>query len=233
MRSMKQIAPGYTILKRYGPYKNACWVLENKGEAAVVEMPMYSSHEKPPHERLASYLRRRKLRLKYGIVTHGHVDHCKSLPQFRLQFPDTTFVTHRSMLEDRHFLKIMARNRHLPIQAWNEGSFRLFDEIYEGQLWTGFLGGEPIHLIYAPKHSYTDQLLLFRGAMITGDWYLGDLRDCNALVRPEHKVQAIDQAVDIVRGLRHHVHMLFSGHGDCLYYRVDFDRMMQRSKVYH
>lgn len=230
---MKEVAPGYTILKRYGPYKNACWILQNGGEAAVVEMPMFSPSEKPPYEKVRAFIKKRKLRLKYGIVTHGHVDHCKTLPEFRLNFPDTHFVTHRSMLEDRRFLAIMANNPRLPLRAWNNGSFKLFDEIYPGPIWTGTLGGEPLHLIHAPKHSYTDQLLLFRGGMITGDWYLGDLRDCNALVRPEHKVQSIEQAVQIVQNLRHHVHMLFSGHGDCLYYRVDFRTMMERSKVYH
>lgn len=230
---LKQVAPGYTILKRYGRFKNACWVLQNGGEAAVVEMPMYSAKEKPPFERLASYLRRRKLRLKYALVTHGHVDHCKSLPDFRLTFPQTRFVTHRSMVEDRHFLSIMARHPKMPMTAWNRGDFRLFDEVYEQPVWSGTLGGEPLHLVYAPKHSYTDQLVVFRGGMITGDWYLGDLRDCNAIVRPEHKKQAIDNALHSVRALRHRVHMMFSGHGDCLYYDVDFETMMQRSKVYH
>lgn len=230
---MKNVAPGYTILKRYGRFKNACWVLENGGEAAVVEMPMFSSRDRPPYVRLESYLRRRKLRLKYGIVTHGHVDHCKSLPEFRLNFPKAHFVTHQSMVQDRHFLNIMARNPKLPLEAWNNGSFRLFDEVFSQPLWSGHLGGEPIHLIHAPKHSYTDQLVLFRGAVITGDWYLGDLRDCNALVQPGHKIEAIERAQHIVRSLQHRVHMLFSGHGDCLYYRADFDQMMERSKVYH
>jgi hydroxyacylglutathione hydrolase len=230
---MKNVAPGFTILKRYGPYKNACWVLQHGKEAAVVEMPLFSASEKPPYERLASYLRRRKLHLKYALVTHGHVDHCKSLPQFRAHFPQARFVAHRSLLEDRSFLNMMARNPALPLRAWNEGSFRLFDEVYDGPLWTGHLNGEALHLIYAPKHSYTDQLVLFRGGMITGDWYLGDLRDCNAIVRPEHKVLAIDSALSTVRYLNHKVHMLFSGHGDCLFYRVDFADMMERSKVYH
>lgn len=230
---MKEVAPGYTILKRYGPYKNACWVLQHGDEAAVVEMPPYSSGEKPPFEKLATYVKTNKLRLKYALVTHGHVDHCQSLPQFRMHFPNTRFIAHESMLRDQSFLRIMMRNRAMPVEAWNRGEFRLFDEVYDGPLWSGTLGGEPIHLIYAPKHSYTDQLVVFRGAMITGDWYLGDLRDCNALVRPQHKVEAIEQAVQVVRSLRHHVHMLFSGHGDCLYYRVNFEQMMEKSKILH
>lgn len=134
---------------------------------------------------------------------------------------------------DRHFLNIMARNPHLP-RPEREGSFRLFDEIYEGQLWTGFLGGEPIHLIYAPKHSYTDQLLLFRGAMDHGRLVSRRLRDCNALVRPEQGAVAIDQAVGIVRGLAtSRAYAVFLGHGDCLYYGGGLETMMARSKVYH
>lgn len=230
---MKNIAPGFTILKRYGAYKNACWVLQNGNEAAVVEMPMFTSKEKPPYERLRSYLKRRKLRLKYGIVTHGHVDHCKSLPEFRLNFPEASFVTHRSMLQCQSFLRIMARNRHLPLQAWNEGKFSLFDDVFDGTLWSGHLGGEPIHLIHAPKHSYTDQLVVFRGAMITGDWYLGDLRDCNAIVRPEHKIESIDRALRTVRAMNYRVHMMFSGHGDYLNYRADFNGILQQSKIHH
>lgn len=230
---MKAVAPGYTILKRYGRYKNACWVLQHGDEAAVVETPMFTSKEKPPYERLASYLRRRKLRLKYGLITHGHVDHCKSLPEFRINFPQTTFVTHRSMVQDQHFLKIMARNRHLPLQAWNEGQFRLFDEIFDRPLWSGTLAGEPLHIIHAPKHSYTDQLIIFRGAMITGDWYLGDLRDCNAIVQPQHKIQAIDRTLGIVNSLNYKIHMMFSGHGDYLNLRADFAGIMKASRHLH
>ena len=231
---MKQVAEGFTILKRYGRYGNACWILETNGEAAIVEMPMYSpGQETAPWERAESYTRRRKLHVKYAFLSHGHVDHCKTLPQFRLQFPDTTFVAHRSLVEDRQFLNIMARNPHMPLEDWVSGRFRLFDELFDGPLWSGELGGEPVHLIHAPKHSYTDLLIVFRGAMITGDWFLGDLRDCNSIVKPPHKVASIENAARLVRGMRYHVHMLFSAHGDCLMYGVDFFEVMRRSQVAH
>lgn len=230
---MKVVTPGITILKRYGKYGNACWILEAGGEAAIVEMPMVSPDEHPPWLRAESYCRRRNLHVKHALLSHGHVDHCKTLPQFRRQFPDTNFVAHRSIVEDRHFLNIMARNPALPFEDWVSGRFRIFDTLFDGPLWSGTLGGEPLHIIHAPKHSYTDVLIVFRGAMITGDWFLGDLRDCNAIVRPNHKIEAIQRATNVVAELGYHVHMMFSGHGDCLFYDVDFYAMMQRSQVAH
>jgi len=230
---MKEACPGITILKRYGPYKNACWLLEAGNEAAVVEMPMFTATERPPYQRVEGYVRRRKSHLKYALLSHGHLDHCYSLPSFRRWFPHTHFVAHRSMVEDRHFIQLMARNPAMPWNDWMEGRWHLFDELFDGLLWSGTLGGEPIHLIHAPKHSYTDHLIVFRGAMITGDWFLGDLRDCNAIVRPQDKVRAIQMATQAVSHLGYHVHMLFSAHGDCLFYDVDFYEMMRRSQVAH
>jgi hydroxyacylglutathione hydrolase len=230
---VKEVAPGITILKRYGPYKNACWLLQAGSEAAVVEMPMFSSSERPPYQRVESTVRRRHVHLKYALLSHGHIDHCLTLPSFRRWFPHTKFVAHRSMVEDRHFVHLMSRSPDMPWQDWMEGRYRLFDELFGGVLWTGSLGGEPIHMIYAPKHSYTDHLILFRGAMITGDWFLGDLRDCNAIVSPQHKRIAIERAAEVVRELGYHVHMMFSAHGDCLFYDVDFYAMMRKSLIAH
>ena len=221
------------MLKRYGPYKNACWILHAGGEAAVVEMPLCSSREVPPYQRAESFTRRRNLHLKYAFLSHGHIDHCQTLPLFRRWFPHTRFVTHCSMMEDNHFLNLMRRHHQIAPSDLVSGRYRLFDEVFRDGLWTGSIGGEPVHLIWAPKHSYTDHLIIFRGTMITGDWYLGDLRDCNAIVNPNHKVQAIDQAVSIVRNLRYRVSRMFSAHGDCLMHDVDFERVMHQSKQAH
>jgi hydroxyacylglutathione hydrolase len=230
---LKDLAPGITMLKRYGPYKNACWILQSGGEAAVVEMPLCSRTEVPPYQRVESFTRRRNLYLKYAFLSHGHIDHCQTLPAFRKWFPHTRFVSHVSMMEDNHFLHLMRRHHNIPVQDLQSGRYRMFDELYRNILWTGYIGREPVHLIWAPKHSYTDQLILFRGTMITGDWFLGDLQDCNAIVNPAHKVQAIDQAVWTVRNLNYHVSRMFSAHGDCLMHDVNFERIMHESKRSH
>lgn len=230
---MKEIAPGITMLRQYGPYKNACWVLHAGREAAVVEMPPYLPSERPPYQRAESFTRRRKLRLKYALLSHCHVDHCASLPHFRRWFPSTRFVAHRAVQHDRSFGWILGRSPGFPFRDWMDGRYRLFDELFDGEFWTGSLGGEPLHVIYAPKHSYTDHLIVFRGACITGDWVLGDLRDCNAIVSTPDKLSSIERAQRIVGRLGYHVHMLFSAHGNHLVYRANFHDWMERSKVAH
>lgn len=214
---MKEVTPGILMLGPYGPYRNACWVLYRDDEAAVVEMPPYRRSETRPWRAVEKVLRQRGLWLKYAFLSHAHRDHCQSIMDFRKAFPDTEFVGHRSFMS----------SRLLAYQGFT------FDTYFSRRDWSGTLGGEHVHLIHAPKHSETDLLLLFRGAMLTGDWYLGDLKDCNALVRPAEKIRSIKAVQKLVRRWRYHVHMMFSAHGDCLYYNVDFERMMELSKIDH
>lgn len=220
------------MLGRFGPYKNAVWIMWREGEAALLEMPPHSPGQKKPWLAAASFLKKRKLKAKYAFLSHAHIDHCHSLLDFRTHFPRTRFVAHRSVAESRVIqgMEWMARNT-LPPGLFGRPS--LFHELFRSNLWKGELGGEPIYLIHAPKHSHSDQLVLFRGAMMTGDWFLGDLKDCNALVEPKVKKKSIDWVVRIVDKLGYHVHMMFSGHGDCLFYDVDFQEMMRKSKIDH
>jgi hydroxyacylglutathione hydrolase len=230
---MKHIAEGITILKRYGSFKNACWILHNRGEAAVVEMPPYNKEkERAPWEATASFVKKNKLFLKYGFLTHPHWDHCNTLPYFRAAFPQTHFVTHHSFLMDSYYRYVLGnvtiRNRWVPNRE-----NQLFDQIFSSDIWQGNIGGEPVFIIHAPKHSYGDQLIIFKGAMITGDWYLGDLNDCNNLVKTSDKKRSIDKVIDIVHTMNYNIHMLFSGHGDHLFYEADFFSVMEQSKVSH
>jgi hydroxyacylglutathione hydrolase len=230
---MKKLTDGITMLNQYGGFKNACWILHHNGEAAVVEMPPYNKgSEKPPWEETASFVKKNKLFLKYAFLTHPHWDHCNTLPYFRVQFPQTHFVTHRSFLMDPYYRyslgNVIIKNRHMHLKE-----SQLFDHIFNGDLWTGNLGGEPVHIIHAPKHSYGDQLIIFKGAMITGDWFLGDLTDCNNLVKNSDKRRSINRVMELVRELNYDIHMLFSGHGDHLFYDADFFSVMEQSKVAH
>ncbi len=230
---MKRVAPGITIFKRYGRFKNACWLLQSGNEAAVVEMPMFKPTERPPYQRTESFTRRRKLRLKYALLSHGHIDHCYTLPHFRACFPNTQFVGHRSFLTDSHFHSLLRRLPGLPYDQWLAGRYVLFDEVFQGDLWQGDLAGEPLYMIHAPKHSPTDLLIIFRGVMITGDWVVGDLRDCNALVPTEQKKESIQRVRHLVGALGYHVHSMFSAHGDTLMYGVDFQKVMEQSLRVH
>jgi len=231
---MYEATAGITILKRYGPFKNACWVLHHNSEAAVVEMPPYHrGREKPPYDKLEVFLKKRKLYLKYGFLSHPHWDHCNTLPRFRAKFPQTYFVTHSSFMEDSYFKFVLQNVRSIWGRKRFMGSKRFFDVVFSGDIWTGNIGGEPVYLIHAPKHSPGDLLIIFRGAVITGDWYLGDLKDCNNLVSAEQKIRSIDRVIQIVRNLNYNVHMCFSGHGDHLFYNADFFSILQESKIDH
>lgn len=219
----RTIAPGYAILKRFGRFKTACWILHHNGEAAIVEMPPHESKERPPEDVALHYMKRHRLKPKYALLSHAHWDHSSAFGRFRQAFPHTRFVGHAALADDPTLRRVLGG--HDPRRA--------FDEVFEGPIWHGDLGGEPLILMYAPKHSWSDHLIVFRGAMITGDWYLRDLRDCNNLVPAHEKVRSIQRVQHLVGQMGYHVHMLFSAHGNHLFYDVEFQRVMEESKVMH
>ncbi|MCA9792441.1 MAG: MBL fold metallo-hydrolase [Candidatus Eremiobacteraeota bacterium] len=229
---MEEILEGIVMLGPFGPYHNACWILHRGSEAAVIEMPPYRKDEQAPWLAVEKFLKARRLRLRFAFLSHAHIDHCQTLLQFRQHFPRARFVAHQSVLEAPLVARLAeaARDR-LPRGLF--GRPKLFHETFRSSLWSGTLGGEPVHLLHAPKHSDSDHLILFRGAMMTGDWFLGDLKDCNALVPPARKKRSISRVTKIVERLGYHVHTMYSAHGDCIYRQVDFHEMMRRSKIDH
>jgi glyoxylase-like metal-dependent hydrolase (beta-lactamase superfamily II) len=224
---MKYIAEGFIILKRYGSFKNACWILYNNGEGAIVEMPHFKRSEKSPPDKAKIFFKKNKIYPKYAFVSHSHWDHCYSLPLFRGKFPHTCFLAHNSFFSDP-YMKYVLRT-----MSDKNCKYGLYDEVFYGDYWQGELGGEPIFIIYAPKHSYSDLMIIFRGAMITGDWYIGDIQDCNPLVKREDKIRSITKLQHIIHEMNYNVHMLFSAHGDSLFYNADFQEIMEACKIDH
>lgn len=211
------------MLGPYGPYRNAVWLLVNGDEAALVEMPPYrAKRDARPWNAAKRCLKKIGATLKYGLLTHAHVDHCQNLMAFRETFPEALFVAHRSQVENR----LVGR-----LSGWRP--YQVFDHIFDSEVEMLHLNGEPLLLIHCPKHSESDQFILYRGTAITGDWFLGDLRDCNAIVDPRQKVFSIERVQYWLSRWDYRVTRAFSGHGDCLYYDVDFDTLMEKSKVDH
>lgn len=230
---MKMVADGITILNQYGRFRNACWVLHNGNEAAVVEMPPYSrGRERAPHMDVLRFIRRNRLSLKYALLSHPHWDHCKTLLSFRQRFPRTPFVAHSSFFEMSDSVLAPRRGRMSP-DEYRRMICRIFQVIFSGDVWKGTIGGEPLYIIHAPKHSYTDLLIVFKGAMITGDWYIGDLRDCTALVSRQDKIASINKVIRIMKSLKYNIHMLFSAHGNHLFYDADFYSILRESRISH
>lgn len=218
---MTLAAPGIAKLGPFGPYNNSVWLFWHKGEAAVCEMPPYRrGKERPPWSAVQSFLQERQLALKYAMISHAHFDHCQSLMRFRSTFPETEFVAHQSQANTRVVWRL---SRGAPV----------FDTVFDGDLTMLALGGEPLILMHAPKHSHSDIFTVFRGTAMTGDWFLGDLKDCNALVDPALKIRSVERVQTWLRRLNYSVNRAFSGHGDCLYYDVNFQQLLERSKTDH
>lgn len=223
MKKVSHPAPGILMLGPYGPYRNAVWLLVNGDEAALVEMPPYRpKRDARPWQAAKRCLRKIGATLKYALLSHAHLDHCLTLMSFRETFPQARFVGHRSQVESR----LIAR-----ITGWRP--YEVFDEVFDSETHTLHLNGEPLLLIHCPKHSDSDQFVIYRGTAITGDWFLGDLKDCNALVDPRQKIHSIERVQHWLRRWDYRVVRAFSGHGDCFYHDVDFHRLMEKSKVDH
>ncbi len=225
-RKTKIAAPGVARLGPFGPYKNSVWMFWHRGEAALCEMPPYKpGRESAPWRSVGRFLKRENLELKYALISHAHFDHCQTLMEFREAFPEADFVAHRSPVHTRVVERLAGR------YGWSP--WEVFQEVFDGDLRALELGGEPLLLLHAPKHSMSDLFVIFRGTAMTGDWFLGDLKDCNALVAPTQKVRSVETVQRWLNRLDYRVSRAFSGHGDCLYYDIDFQKLLEQSKVDH
>jgi hypothetical protein len=72
------------------------------------------------------------------------------------------------------------------------------------------LGGEPIWLIGAPKHSATDVVTVFRGVAMTGDIELGTLDSVNDEVPPRIKKSSMAWLREFSERTGYHVHSIVS-----------------------
>jgi glyoxylase-like metal-dependent hydrolase (beta-lactamase superfamily II) len=108
---------------------------------------------------------------------------------------------------------------HLDIDCWNK-----LEEAFHG---THFmrptetrvgseslidLGGEPLWLLKAPKHSPSDTVTIFRGVAMTGDIELGALDSVNREVSPATRAASMDYLRGFEDRTGYHVHTIVSAH---------------------
>jgi hypothetical protein len=74
------------------------------------------------------------------------------------------------------------------------------------------IGGEPLYLIKAPKHSWNDVVAVFRGVAMTGDIELGMLASVNNEVPWPTKMRSMDWLRRFPDRAGYHVHSVVSAH---------------------
>jgi hydroxyacylglutathione hydrolase len=106
---------------------------------------------------------------------------------------------------------------HLDAEAWNALTDAFPDPAYlspdelEGDTLLE-LGGEPLWLIKAPKHSLTDVVAVFRGVAMTGDIELGMLESVNDEVPLKTKKASMDYLSRFEERSGYRVHTTVSAH---------------------
>lgn len=74
------------------------------------------------------------------------------------------------------------------------------------------LGGEPVWLLKAPKHSPSDAVTIFRGVAMTGDIELGTVDSVNREVPRATKAASMDYLRCFQDRTGYHVHTIVSAH---------------------
>jgi hypothetical protein len=74
------------------------------------------------------------------------------------------------------------------------------------------VGGEPLWLVKAPKHSATDVVTIFRGVAMTGDIELGMLESVNNEVPKRTKRSSMKWLREFCDRTDYHVHSVVSAH---------------------
>jgi hypothetical protein len=78
------------------------------------------------------------------------------------------------------------------------------------------LSGEPLHLLRVSKHSPSDQLVCFRGVVLSADVELGTAWSCNSEVPDHTKRRSMGWLAGWTERAGYHVHTTHSSHGNDL-----------------
>lgn len=240
----KEIAPGIFLIGRYGVLKTGIWILVDKDEAVIVEMPdLLPDKSDNPMGSIKDFLRSNKLNLRFITATHSHKDHFLSTGLFYRTFPNIPIVVHESFLFDSipyrkfdYYVTACSLKRKTSrptltanlITPYNKNSFPLY--LFKGIIFSYKLGREPLFLIHAPKHSSSDIMIIFRGTMISGDWWIGE-NDPNWNRVPKKIVDnSINTLIGFSRKHKYMINRIFSSHADNFLHNVDFFNLMERSR---
>jgi glyoxylase-like metal-dependent hydrolase (beta-lactamase superfamily II) len=205
---------GVYLVGRYNFLQTGVWLLAHNGEAAVLELPPtslvgFGSGADPAADaaRAAGAL---GVTVKYLLCTHTHHDHFSAgtFRQMRERFPGAEPVLQSGFRK-----------------AEDGPGTRYFDDHFALGI-----GGEPLYLLHAPKHSQTDTMVLFRGAVCTGDWELGTVRTVNERVPVETRLRSCARVIDFVRHANYRVHRVYSVHANDRRENIDFPALIASTR---
>ncbi|HMF30860.1 MAG TPA: hypothetical protein VKK79_05580 [Candidatus Lokiarchaeia archaeon] len=235
----EDISPGIQLLGRFGRYQTGIWFLRHQDECAIVEMPDITAADsiQTPWEELAEYILDHNLYLKFLTATQDLVDHFYSFSDFHGCFLDVPILVHRDFFLDPEDVEV--QRTYMPGDL-EEGMLALEDSsvelegisiyCFEGDVFGTNLAGEPLYLVHAPKHSWSDTLVIFRGCVITADWWLGP-GDPNYNQIPKDRVnQSIDNILRVCQERNYAVNSVFSAHANEFRRNVNFRELMDQTR---
>ena len=239
---LEKKAEGVYLAGRFSNWKVGAWILNSGPECLVMEMPPASGTDENPAAAVKQILDENRWRCRYLFFSHPHWDHTASVADYRRLFPDATFIAHYSAplflkMSDYYWTSGNLLPRWSPWaqvkEQWGEELYMHFDLVFTTDTYELSLGGEPLYLIYGPKHSLGDVHCIFRGIHFSGDWWIYEGDPCEDLAASSKAESSIRRLMDFTTAKKYVVHSIFPAHADNLMYRVDFQEVMQRTLDYH
>jgi len=235
----EDVAPGIQLVGRFGRVKAGIWFLRHRAECAIIEMPDIADADdiQTPWDTLHDYIFEQDLYLKFITATHEHADHFYSFSDFHGTFPEAPILVHRDFFLDPNDVEV--QNTYDPADL-EEGSLALEEPsvevediplfCFDGELFETNLGGEPLYLVHAPKHCLSDTLVVFRGCMITADWWLG-AGDPNYNHVPVGQIHhSINTILRLCKEKNYIIHSVFSTHANEFRHNINIEELLEQTR---
>ena len=208
---------GIYLIGQFNHLQAGCWLLVYNDEGAILEMPPVNFTETSPAICAQLAVKQFALRrIKYLLCTHTHFDHFSrtTLRRMVTAFPQAEICLQAGF---RNIVGTMQRVSY-------------FDKLLQLDL-----GGEPLFLVHAPKHSITDTMVIFRGTACTGDWELDTIRSVHDwtkvwAVPHAQKLAAIARMEQFPAQHNYQIHRTFSVHANDKRENVDFPALMASTR---
>jgi len=229
----ENVNPGIQLVEQFGQLNTGIWLLSHHNEGVILEMPDYSEEERfDPWQKLDEYIMEHNIYIKFSTATHNHTDHFSTFPQFHEEFSEIPIVVNSNFFRNFAISKFISAEdlesdvevepsifvKNVPVYCFKE------------QVFQTHLSGEPLYLIKAPKHSWSDTIVIFRGTMITSDWWIGK-GDPNKNNIPESVINdSISLLQEFTRQMNYKIHSLISVHANEFRRNIDFINLMEETR---